>query len=31
VIAFGGRRVASQPTVVDGIDAYEHAYGFAIG
>jgi GNAT superfamily N-acetyltransferase len=25
----GGRRVASQPTVVDGADAYEHAYEFA--
>ena len=24
----GGRIVASQPTVVDGVDAYEHAYGF---
>ncbi len=29
--ALGGRRVASQPTVVDGVDAYEHGYGFAIG
>ena len=26
--ALGGRRVASQPTVVNGADVYEHAYGF---
>jgi GNAT superfamily N-acetyltransferase len=26
----GGTRVASQPTVVDGADAYEHAYGFLL-
>jgi GNAT superfamily N-acetyltransferase len=29
-LRLGGRRVASQPTVVDGADAYEHAYGFLL-
>ena len=28
--ALGGRRVASQPTVVAGQVAYEHAYGFSM-
>jgi GNAT superfamily N-acetyltransferase len=26
----GGVRVASQPTVIDGADAYEHAFGFKL-
>jgi GNAT superfamily N-acetyltransferase len=29
--ALGGRRVASQPTVIAGAEAIEHAYGFATG
>ncbi|MBD5635759.1 MAG: GNAT family N-acetyltransferase [Candidatus Eremiobacteraeota bacterium] len=28
--ALGGRRVASQPTVVEGANVNEHAYGFAM-